>query len=304
MENIVQRSIPPLLTQAGEIAHGVGLHGATIPLVLHSKASIEAAVEATTAKILAYGQAKDELTNRREVVRTKAEAVSAFLTLGRDLLKAEFGTTHNQSWAVTGFATSLKIPRSQGPLLARMGLFKEFIAAYPIHELPAKSITAVNAETLHDELDAARGAVMAQETIAKDRLEERNAQVELLRKQLAEVIGEMGMKVPPMDNRWLTFGLNRPGQKVRPDAPTNVTAAGIGNNSALVKWDAAPRADHYRIWIKINGVPAEFDSAGNSADLDFILEGLPSKAMVEIAVSAVNNGGESSKSTLFSLQTV
>jgi hypothetical protein len=43
------------------------------------------------------------------------------------------------------------------------------------------------------------------------------------------------------------------------------------------------------------GVDEDFIVVGSITDLDFTLEGLPTGATVQIAVSASNNGGESAR---------
>ena len=55
--------------------------------------------------------------------------------------------------------------------------------------------------------------------------------------------------------------------------------------------------------MKINGVDEEIQSVGSSVGVDFTIEGLPANSMIEIAVSAVNNGGESGKSTVVTVTT-
>jgi len=44
------------------------------------------------------------------------------------------------------------------------------------------------------------------------------------------------------------------------------------------------------------GVDTEYLTVGSRSELDFVIEGLPAGAQVEIVVSAINNGGESAKS--------
>jgi hypothetical protein len=63
-----------------------------------------------------------------------------------------------------------------------------------------------------------------------------------------------------------------------------------------VKWDESPRAEHYRIWKQVEGTDKEMVAAGNAGDPDFTIEEAPRGARISIAVSAVNNGGESGRS--------
>lgn len=93
------------------------------------------------------------------------------------------------------------------------------------------------------------------------------------------------------------------GAKAIPAVPQNVIATLIGATSVSLKWDASARAAYYRVWKKVVGVDEEYLPVGSPGDRDFTLEGLPANAQVELLVSAVNNGGESQKSTLAVVQT-
>jgi hypothetical protein len=65
-----------------------------------------------------------------------------------------------------------------------------------------------------------------------------------------------------------------------------------------------PRAEHYRVWKRVIGVEAEFVNVDSPTDANFTLENLPAHASVEIAVSAVNNGGESDLSASITIVTL
>jgi hypothetical protein len=75
--------------------------------------------------------------------------------------------------------------------------------------------------------------------------------------------------------------------------PENLHVTLIGNTAAALKWDAAPRAEYYRVWKRVVGADEELVAVGSPADVDFTIEALPGNVEIEIAVSAVNNGGES-----------
>ncbi|MFN7140463.1 MAG: fibronectin type III domain-containing protein, partial [Limisphaerales bacterium] len=93
-----------------------------------------------------------------------------------------------------------------------------------------------------------------------------------------------------------------PGARSTPPAPENVSTTLVGHDAVAVKWEPAPRARHYRVWKKVSGVDEEFVPVGSPADRDFTLENLPSESVVEIAVTAVNRGGESRKSAVITVQ--
>ncbi|MFN7139035.1 MAG: fibronectin type III domain-containing protein [Limisphaerales bacterium] len=72
-----------------------------------------------------------------------------------------------------------------------------------------------------------------------------------------------------------------------------MSATIIGENAVAIKWSAAPRAEHYRVWKNVEGTDAEPVPVGSPADLDFTIENLPADTDVHVFVSAVNNSGES-----------
>ncbi len=61
----------------------------------------------------------------------------------------------------------------------------------------------------------------------------------------------------------------------------------LGERGAT-KWVASPRAEYYRIWMKVHGSTGDYEAVGSPANLDFTLEELPANATVNAAVLAVN----------------
>ena len=101
----------------------------------------------------------------------------------------------------------------------------------------------------------------------------------------------------------MTFGFNMPGAQETPDVPEHVVVTLIGPTAAAIKWGNTPRAAYYHVWKKVHGVDTELVLVGSPADLGFTLENLPNNATVEVALSAVNNGGESVKSAVVTITT-
>ncbi|MFN7141951.1 MAG: fibronectin type III domain-containing protein, partial [Limisphaerales bacterium] len=108
----------------------------------------------------------------------------------------------------------------------------------------------------------------------------------------------------PVDGRWEAFGLNQPGLKQAPKKPENVSVVLEGETAASVKWSPAPRASHYRVWVKVVGVDDEAKPVGRAGDFDFTIENLPPSSEVEVSVSAVNSGGESAASNVVLVRTM
>jgi hypothetical protein len=102
----------------------------------------------------------------------------------------------------------------------------------------------------------------------------------------------------------MKFGLNRSGAEQIPDVPENVTAVLIGNNAIAVNWGGAARAERDGVWVKVNGIDTELVLRDTREDLDYVIENLPANTKVEVAVSAVNNGGESAMSEVIAITTM
>ncbi len=60
-------------------------------------------------------------------------------------------------------------------------------------------------------------------------------------------------------------------------------------------WADARRAKRYRVFKKVTGVDNDFHSVASVTDSDATMIGLPSRATVEIQITAVNDAGESQR---------
>lgn len=303
MQNKITRSKPGLIAVADVVATALADHAATIGLV---HVTAEMVDEQLTNLILACGNqdaAKLELTNRKVLLRAKTKEVQRFATTTRDVLKPYLGTQYAESWSGSGFVNSLAIPTTAAKLHPMMGSLKNYLTVRPTQENAALSVTALKANTLFTELGARRAAVNAQAATLKTLLNAADLKAGTLRDTLRALLEEMALKLDPLDPLWLAFGFNMPGQRQTPDMPKNVSATLIGANAIRVKWDAAPRAEHYRVWKKVVGVDLDYVQVGGPFDLDFDIEALPANSAVEIQVSAVNNGGESPRTTKMTVMT-
>jgi hypothetical protein len=77
----------------------------------------------------------------------------------------------------------------------------------------------------------------------------------------------------------------------------------IGPGTAALKWNAAARADYYRVWKRVNGTDTELLAVGSPADLGFTIENLPAASAIDIVITAVNSGGESPVSEVITINT-
>ena len=302
MENATDLPIPGLLTTAVGAAKAAADHGDSIGVLQNTAPKIEADILAVTEAIDAYEKAKAELSSRRATVRQVVGDSRSLLTAGRDNFKPFLGSEYNAGWDITGLTGSLAIPVAVDDVQPLLRSFKAYLLIHPEQEIDPRDITTAKYDLLFTDLVASRRAVRDQEVVVDQKRRVRDEKVRLLRKRMRDLIEELNMLLDPLDARWKWFGFNMPGAQATPDVPENVVATLNGSNAAL-KWKAAPRADYYHVWKKVVGVDAELVFIGSRAELDFTFEGLPANATIELAVSAVNNGGESQPSEAVTVKT-
>jgi hypothetical protein len=169
-------------------------------------------------------------------------------------------------------------------------------------EVADLGITAAAVLTLLNDINAAEIAVNLQDSALGGLRDTREQAMDTMY-STRSFIGELSLKLGPLDPRWKAFGLNIPDAEETPEAPLHVKVTLIGPTAAAVKWDAAARAEYYRVWIKVHGSNGDYVAVGSPADLDFTIENLPAGSTIDIVVSAVNNGGESPVSEVITITT-
>ncbi len=290
--------------QGSLLAKGADEHGATISLGSNTALAIRADVAGVTTAVTNYGTAADELATRVGIVQGLKVESRTYLMGARDSFKPLLGFKYNQSWDSTGLLGSLKVPYSELELLPLLGSFKSYLTGRPALEVPSKNITILRTGELYTSLEDAIAAVNSQETVVDNMLRARDAKAKKLHLRIRGTISTLAQELDPLDARWTAFGLNQPGRKARPDRPEKISVTIMGPNAISVKWRRSARAEYYRVWAKINGVNQDMIVVGSPADLDFTLENVPANAVVEIAITAVNNGGESVLSEVVSIAMV
>lgn len=266
-------------------------------------AVLGAARAAAFAAALLYSNAKLQLRTKRTAFSESRDAGRAFATLLREILKPGFGSEFNESWIVVGFVDSLAIPTKYDELLALLERMVAFLTANPTREVAVLNITAAHGQLLYSAYADASGAVTLQEAVVGGLMADRDAKYEALRGRLLQLVDELSYALGPLDPRWKAFGFNMPGAQETPDIPTNISAILIGPTAASLKWEAPARAEYYHIWMKIHGAEGDYAAVGSPADLDFTLENLPANSQVDVAISAVNSGGESQLSDPITITT-
>jgi hypothetical protein len=292
------------LQEAGEKAvAGATQYGEAVGLKHNTQTAIQTDLEAFVAARNAFEAGKVALAASRAVVLSVTSSAREHLTFSRDALKKRLGKHHSLAWNVTGFVDSLEVPYSPATVQVRLQDMQTYLTANPDAQNEGLEVTAARTEGLLNSLKAARATVDTRVTSVGDLLKARKGAAKELAQRLSWLLEELGRLLDPMDERWKAFGFKKPGAQVTPDVPQGVSATLIGPTAAAVKWTAAPRAEHYRVWKKVVGIDEDFVNVGSPADLDFTLEELPSASSIEVALSAVNDGGESAKSQFITVVT-
>ncbi|MBA4148017.1 MAG: fibronectin type III domain-containing protein [Verrucomicrobia bacterium] len=278
-------------------------HSATVGLVHNTAVTMSFARAAAVLARDARELGKEELRKLRELLETERIATREFALLGRDQLKPALGRLYHPGWDVTGFRGGFRVSERASDLEVWAETFHGYLVRNPDKEVPAHNITAAQAAERYEAIKNARAAVKAQEGALTTLVQKSDAAFALLLKMLRGLVKELSLILAPDDGRWTAFGFNAPATKERPETPTNVTAVSVAENVRAVQWDKAPRAESYRVRIKVVGVDAEPKVVGTPTDTDFMFEELPANAEVEVTISAVNTGGESALSEVATFRT-
>jgi len=303
MKQPIAKSMNAAITMIEQLADGVGTYASVLDLSHNTKTLLLSKRQAAIDARNNYELSKESLRIVRESMEQYRLESRAMIMLGRDILKPTFGNEFNNRWIMLGFDGSLETPESVDALAIQTEAFDTFFTANPAMELPSKNLTAAQAHLLRQALIDGRKAINDKETEMEQTMAIRDAKFDDVRKRIRFTIDELSNLLDPLDPRWKAFGLNIPGAQETPDVPTNVMAVLIGPNAAATKWGASSRADYYRVWMKIHGTTSDYVAVGSPADLDFPLENLPSASTIDIAISALNDGGESALSEAITITT-
>jgi hypothetical protein len=303
MEQHISKTIDGRLTTARLAAKAAAEYATDVVLQHNTQAMIESDIAAALVARKAVEDGVLERRARQAVLRSIAKTTRGFVMDTRDILRKYLGKKYSPAWTGTGFNSSLEVPRKADKLEPLVDSLHGYLVSHPDYANDKFEVTAERAESLFNDLLNARKNAKTQVAAVETLRKALHAKSDALGERLHALFGELDQLLDPLDSRWVAFGFNKPGAKPTPDLPQNVTAILIGPNAVAVKWNSAARAEHYRVWKRVVGVDEEMVAVGSPADLDFTIEALPGGATIEIAVSAVNNGGESDKSTVVSVVT-
>ncbi|MBA4150692.1 MAG: fibronectin type III domain-containing protein [Verrucomicrobia bacterium] len=302
MKNPITNSPVKLVPQLGSAQTGVTKYGATLGLPTGLGATLATHETELTTLHNTYQTAKTDAKNATAAKKTAWKAGRTFGTLVREMRKPILGHKYSQFWDAFGITGTMQIPRRIEPLVVMLGTMGSHLTANPAFGSEDAGLTGAQAEILKNNLTNSRATATEKKSALQLANIARMTKANEVQVALRELFSLLVFKLTPLDPRWLEFGFNKPGALPVPEVPVNVTAMLLGGNNISVKWPAAARAQHYRAWMRLVGQP-EWTSLGSSADLAFLIENAPSNAQLEVAISAVNNGGESAKSTIVTVVT-
>ena len=304
MKQTIIKSFGPLTNMGTNIIGGLTQLEEVLGIVHVPKLKLETDLLALITGNTAYQNSRLLMSNCRETLRAATKDGREFIIVTRDMFKPRFGSQPSIDWLQLGFQPdSLAAPDLPADMKPVLRAIKTYLAANPTLELPVLQITAARAQTLLDALNAAEVAMNIQDSTLGNLRDAREAALNTLEGTIRSFIAELGVKLGPLDSRWKAFGLNIPDAEETPDQVTGVTVTLIGPTAAAIKWAASPRAEYYRVWMKLHGAEGDYAAVGSPADLDFTIENLPTNSAIDIVVSAVNAGGESSVSEVFTVTT-
>ena len=277
-----------------DMCDGAHTHEVAIGLKQNTEAVVRPALEAARAAEAAFGASLVEKKAANAAHRAADNAAKVFITNAKRRLAKFFGENYSTEWGAAGWPhNSLAMPSSQAERFTLLGSLKLHLAANPAHESVDMEVTAALAESFHTALSDARTAMDQKVSASGQAKAARDAAETNLRKRLRGMITELETLLSADDPLWHAFGLSRPADEARPVAPSVTTAVPGGAGITHVDWDNALRANHYRVWILIEGTDSDFRAVQTVSDSDATVSGLPSGSTVKIRVTSVNGAGES-----------
>jgi len=213
------------------------------------------------------------------------------------VLKLRLGPQWSNAWQSAGFTSgSLAIP--ENPLAALQQLASYF-HAHPTHEVagvgPNIGATAAACEAAAEAISAAIDASNQSVTAAAGAKNELDAGIRRARKRLMGLRDELAQFLGRDDERWYSFGFDRPSDPEVPEVPAGLVVApgAPASGTLLMHWQSARRATNYRVAL-LNSITGVTVVERIVAATEAVFTGLASGQVLHVVVSARNGrGGES-----------
>lgn len=274
---------------------------ATHEVLLNIKQNTQAVMLAANAALSA---AETTLGLRKQSVSAAYEALEAAHTAGLSMLTdcklrlaKLYGQRWNANWEPTGFPSgSTAIPDDYPTRLTLLDALKNYFTAKPADESVDMGATAALCLAQWTAINTAQANVDQADSALTTAFNLRANAVDALRKRVRGLIDELTILLPADDARWEDFGLNIPANPTAPEPVSSVTASALGNGRIEVTYEYATRATRYRVESFIVGLDTEWQSKATPKDLQVILKGYTAGQVVNIRVTAFNDGGDASTS--------
>jgi len=258
MKNTLPTRFKRLFSVAEDWIKGCALYQAIINVTHFNGPTITAARATAKAKDDAYQAAKGPKALAAAAHSDKIIEARTLITVCRDVLKPRLGKQWSQAWAVTGFTTSIAIPRSSADLLPLLESLAAYFTANPTHEVADLGATAAAADTLRSQLSGARTTTNACDADVALKKAERDTALKALRNCGRGLLAELKTLIAGDDGRWRAFGFNPPSAVGLPDVPEGLEVIGGMAEHLFATWESAALADRYRLYRQIVGVDADF----------------------------------------------
>ena len=245
----------------------------------------------------AYNKARGDLTAAQAARREAIDDGRKLCADAVDALKAHLGRTWNVRWAAAGFGGS-SISVKYNEVAGKLEELRNYFTTNPTHEVIAKGVTAVACEAARNAINAAVNARNAAKSAFQAARDARDASFRQLRTRMSGLQEELGKLLSDDDDRWAQFGFPRPIDGPMPDRVKGVTATPGLPGTLFVQWQPSRRAINYRVSWQLVTSGAETVEIGLFSDPAANLTGLPSGAQIAVLVTARNNAGETSATSV------
>lgn len=282
---------------ADRIADGCHLHEATIGIMQNTEAVIRAAITGLSNAETQLGLKKDAVSNAYATLLTADEAASVCINNCKLRLKQVLGERWSAAWEPTGFPDqSTGMPNTQDKRFTLLDSLKNYFTLVPASENAGMGATSALCLAAWTVFSDARQGVSTAESDLTVAFATKTTAVDVLRKRVRGLIGELETLIPLDDPRWEAFGLNIPSNPSSPEPVTSATAAAMSNSRIELSYSYATRATRYRIEQMIVGVDTEWQNKASAKDLEIILKGYTAGQVVKLRVVASNDGGDAAPS--------
>ena len=273
-----------------------------IDLKQSDEAKFRADYDAATGAEDAFQRARFERSECIAARRTQEEEAGRFIGRCKDLLADEpgFGPRWNLAWVQAGFKSpgTIETPADVDGKLEVLRSLATYFSGHPELEVdtPKLQITHLKAGKLEKALADAVNEINTCHTKVDKAATAREQAEEALKQRMRVVIDELSFLLGDMDARWVSFGLNKPGETQRPDQPQNVQASTPSPRVLALTWEPSARASRYKVRAQVTGRDQEFETVTEVFEPHVDLNTFEPGQTVRVEIVAVNGAGDSAPS--------